>query len=381
MARGFSKNRVKIPLIFKLIFGLGLLAAVVDLAFYASSLFFGSSPDLDDDNQSEMVAAMPEALAAADTREAAPDFTTAEAWLRRPDGATRKHEADVIFFVSTVYDDAEGPRWGQFGATPEGVERAQAVCEITADCFDGIADLWIPMWRQLNRATLAATKPAIARAALALADSPARQDVFAALDAYFAEADASRPFLLAGHGQGAEMVKIVISDYLPKHPDRAARLVAAYVAGTPVTETFLRANRDIARPAEAADDTGVIVSWNTEGGGNLNVDDSYAFAPGNVAINPLLWTTTTTPVPASLNEGSLLPSPDGSFASVRPGAADATINPFHGTIICTSFLDMPELRSDPVLFGPDSFHDLDYALYFFNLRSNAAARIAAFLRK
>ena len=42
---------------------------------------------------------------------------------------------------------------------------------------------------------------------------------------------------------------------------------------------------------------------------------------------------------------------------------------------------MPELRSDPALFGPDSFHDLDYALFFFNLRSNAAARIAAFLRK
>ena len=327
------------------------------------------------------VLAEPQEETIADPREAAPDFVTAEGWLRRPDGAAREHEADVIFFVSTVYDDAEGPRWGQFGATPEGVERARVVCASTADCFDGVADLWIPMWRQLNRATLAATKPAYARAALALADSPARQDVFAALDAYFAEADESRPFLLAGHGQGAEMVKIVISDYLPKHPGRAARMVAAYIAGTPVTETFLRANQEVARAAEAADDTGVIVSWNTEGGGNLNVDDSDAFAPGNVAINPLLWTTTTTPVPASLNEGSMMPSPDGGFVPVRPGPADATINPFHGTIICTTFLDMPELRSDPALFGPDSFHDLDYALYFFNLRSNAAARISAFLRK
>ena len=378
MARGSLENRLKTPAIFKFILGLGVLATVVDLAFYASSIFLG---DVDGENQSEIVAEMPAVQTATDPREVAPDFATAEAWLRRPDGTAREHEADVIFFVSTVYDDAEGPRWGQFGATPEGAERTRAVCAITADCFDGVADLWIPMWRQLNRATLADTKPGLARAALALADSPARQDVFAALDVYFAEADDSRPFLLAGHGQGAEMVKIVISDYLPKHPERAARLVAAYMAGTPVTETFLHANREIARAAEAADDTGVIVSWNTEGGGNLDVADSYAFAPGNVAINPLLWTTTTTPVPASLNEGSLLPSTDGTFIPVRPGLADAAVNPFHGTIICTSFLDIPELRSDSALFGPDSFHDLDYALYFFNLRFNAATRIAAFLRK
>ena len=43
-----------------------------------------------------------------------------------------------------------------------------------------------------------------------------------------------------------------------------------------------------------------------------------------------------------------------------------------------------ELRHAPLRFrgvfqaDNDSFYDLDYALYFFNLRSNVAARISAF---
>lgn len=383
MARDLSKKPSAFRKIACVIVALGLAAAVVDLAFYACALLGG-----DGDNnvvvtqpqefEEAVTSTAPEESTAIDPRETAPDYTTAEAWVRHPTGTAREHEADVLFFLSTIYDDAEGPRWGRFDARAESVK---AVCAITADCFETVADVWIPTWRQLNRATLAATKPALARAALALDDSPARQDLFAALDAYFAETDTHRPFLLAGHGQGAELVKLALSDYLPAHTNLLPRLVAAYVAGTPINQAFLDALPYPLPLASGPFDCPVLVAWNTEGGDNLDVRESYVIVPGttNLIVNPLLWTTTPTPVPASLNTGSMMPAPDGTWHLVTPGTADAAINPFHGTLICTPFIDMPGLRSDSALFGPDSFHDLDYALYFLNLRANAATRIAAFL--
>lgn len=311
----------------------------------------------------------------ADAREAAPDYAADAGWIRRP--ASPACAADVLFFLPTVADDAEGPRWCNLAADPEA---ALAACARTADCFDGAADVWVPAWRQLNRAALVGRPAAEVREELAGAESPAKADVFAALDGYFAHADGHRPFLLAGHGQGAEMAKAALAEYFPAHPELQARFVAAYVAGAPVTRSFFEMHPHL-KAAAAPDDVGVVVAWNTEGGGNTDVMDTFAVAEGNVAINPLLWTPGTTPVPASLNYGSLMPAADGSWTLVRPGPADAAVNPFHGTVICTAFPWREELRSEVQAFGPESFHDLDFALYFLNIRSNAAERVAAFARR
>ena len=386
MARDLSKKPSAFRKIGCVIAALGLAAAVMGLAFYACALLGG-----DGDNnvvvtqpqefEEAVTSTAPEEPAAIDPRETAPDYATAEAWVRHPAGTAREHEADVLFFLSTIYDDAEGPRWGQFAATPDGAEQARELCDISAGCFETVADVWVPTWRQLNRVALNPTNPAAARAELAAPDSPARRDLFAALDAFFSSLPPSRPYVLAGHGQGAELVKLALSDYLPAHPEHIPQLVAAYIAGTTLSQNFLDALPYPLPFATGPADVPAIVAWNTEGGDNLNVRLSYAITPGetNLVINPLLWTTTTTPVPSSLNNGAFMPGPGGTWTLETPGPADAAINPFHGTLICTPFVDMPDLRSDPALFGPDSFHDLDYAFYFLNLRSNVATRIAAFL--
>ena len=60
------------------------------------------------------------------------------------------------------------------------------------------------------------------------------------------------------------MQSFVLSEYMKAHPEYLERMVAAYVVGYSITEDFLKANPHL-KFAEGADDTGVIISYNTEG--------------------------------------------------------------------------------------------------------------------
>jgi len=61
-----------------------------------------------------------------------------------------------------------------------------------------------------------------------------------------------------------------------------------------------------------------------------------------------------------------------------PHAADAKIDLKRGVIITTSKAVAPETFP---LFGPASFHENDYPLYYYNIKANAATRVAAYKNK
>lgn len=48
-------------------------------------------------------------------------------------------------------------------------------------------------------------------------------------------------------------------------------------------------------------------------------------------------------------------------------------------VITTTKVVAPEDASSP--FGTASFHENDYPLYYFNIKANAATRVAAYLSK
>ena len=92
----------------------------------------------------------------------------------------------------------------------------------------------------------------------------AYDDISAALDCYFENCNGGRPFIIAGHSQGAAMTKFVLKNYFKEHPDCYERMVAAYVIGYSVTRGELEANPHL-KFATGEVDAGVIVSYNTEG--------------------------------------------------------------------------------------------------------------------
>lgn len=79
----------------------------------------------------------------------------------------------------------------------------------------------------------------------------------------------------------------MLKDYFREHPEYYGRMVAAHVIGFSVTRDYLEANPHL-RFAAGESDAGVIISWNTEGKGNVDTKaGNVVVMPGEVSINPL----------------------------------------------------------------------------------------------
>lgn len=209
-------------------------------------------------------------------------------------------------------------------------------------------------------------------------------DITAALDYYFENYNESRPFIIAGHSQGSCIAKYVLKNYIKEHPEYYERMVAAYIIGFAVTKDELEAYPYL-KFATGESDTGVIISWNTEG--PLNVEQNAETAvllPNAISINPLNWKLDETYAPASENLGSLVVNEETGESKIVNRGADAQVNIARGVVITNAQnLPMPEdfIRFVSEYFGPDSRHGDDYTLYYNNIKANAAKRVAAYLAK
>lgn len=122
--------------------------------------------------------------------------------------------------------------------------------------------------------------------------------------------------------------------------------------------------------------------------------------PGAVVINPISWTRTATPAPASANAGSLrlfdamaqAPYYQGDVifpVQTVTGYADAqvaAINPLTSAldpdsathvVLCSTVDPATFKRPSPV--APGFFHSYDFPFYYGNIATNAANRVARFL--
>ena len=172
------------------------------------------------------------------------------------------------------------------------------------------------------------------------------------------------------------------STFMEEHPGVYKRMIAAYVIGYSVTEDYLTENPHL-KFAESADDTGVIISYNTQApeieGDNLVVSE------GALVINPISWTRDETPALASENLGSYLPSADG-YVEIGSDTefkkilifADARVDRRKGVLVCST-VDADAWFSGNVLMGKGIYHSYDYSFYYYNIRQNAADRVEKFL--
>ena len=182
------------------------------------------------------------------------------------------------------------------------------------------------------------------------------------------------------------MLKIALRDYFKEHTDYLERMVAAYILGFSITTDDLEANPAL-KFAERADDTGVIVSWNTEGPGNKDILNPVVLE-NSIAINPLNWKRDDTYAAPSENLGDRLPINDGpsfipsKFSESSPGHADAQLDVKRGVVVCTTLDDYyctPVVPGAAPPFGPASLHLVDYGAFWENLRENIRVRSKAYL--
>ncbi len=292
------------------------------------------------------------------------DYADAENWAiiaQSPD-----KPVDVFLLYPTTYQgEANVAEIGDAGMR----EGALAWYERAGKAFETAGNIFMPFYRQMN-AMWTLTLPENERAE-ALSSGANKTDCIAAFEYYLEHYNGGRPFILAGHSQGASVLKEFLFDYFAVHTEIADRMVAAYVLGYSVTADDFERNPNM-KFAEGANDTGVIISWNTVAPG-ADTENLQTLLPGSIAINPISWTRTEEPAAASDNLGSYI---DGEKVM---GLADASVDTELGAVVCNtdSSYAMPEELS--AAFGTGSFHTQDIGFYYFNIRENAESRVRAYL--
>ena len=249
------------------------------------------------------------------------------------------------------------------------ISGAKMVRQIQTAVFDESCNVFMPYYRQISM-----PKPGSDYSAII--DYVSGFDATDALDYYLTNLNQGRPFIIAGHSQGAAIVIALLENYMRIHPEALSRMVAAYPIGFAVTKEWL--DKTGLKFAEGATDTGVVVSWNTEGPANLKAKN-MTLAPGGISINPINWKRDDTYASVKENLGSL--TVEGKL--VTPGIADARVDTVRGSVVVTTadakLYAIPDEGAQ--MFGPESYHLHDYGLFFNNFKQNVADRIKAFMEK
>jgi hypothetical protein len=295
----------------------------------------------------------------------ATDYSNPAHWISVPVVVDKK--VDVFYLAPTAWQklDATAPNICEID-DPTLLLGATAAFGRQATAFTPVGNLYAPYYRQADLSPVEREK--------VIGGIPT-QDAVAAFDYYLWHFNKGRPFILAGHSQGSNVLSNLLAGYMKQHPEVQARMVAAYVIGYSVTGEYLAKNPHL-QFAAGPDDTGVIISYNTESP-DVAPGTNIVTTAGGIAINPISWTRDETLAPVAKNLGSIMPA-DGVFVPVAH-YADARIDKAKGVVICAT-ADADKLYR-PGSFVKGVFHSYDYLFYYYNLRQNAANRVEKYFDK
>lgn len=316
----------------------------------------------------------PEGLASAYKGEA-PDYSLEDCWLQVPEIT---EDVDTFYIYSTVYVESSFEEGSSDYAeldNPEMLTGALAEYATNATVYEDSTNVFMPYYRQCGLRYASDVTKKTGDLDSALSSIP-YGDISAALDYYFEECNGGRPFIIAGHSQGSALVRYVLKNYFKEHPEYYERMVAAYAVGYSITREDLEANPHL-KFATGESDTGVIVSWHTEGPKNVKENAKNApVLPNGISINPLNWKRDETYAPASENLGSYLPNAESEMYGITDVGADAQVVLSRGVVVTNTTYDG---FAEAEFFGPQSFHEDDYTLYYNNLKDNVAKRVTAYM--
>ncbi len=302
----------------------------------------------------------------------ATDYSQPGHWVALP--AAPDKPVDVFFLYATAWKkvDPSEPNLCAIDNPLMLVAAKQALAR-SGTAFETVGNIYAPYYRQAD--AVYCTSLPIDRQWEFFGGVPAT-DATAAFDYYIKHYNKGRPFILAAHSQGSAVTLTLLERYMKEHPDVYRRMIAAYAIGISVTPDYLARNPHL-KFAESPDDTGVIISYNTEAP-NFQGRNPVLW-PGALAINPITWTRGEAPASAAENLGSNVLTPERTFV-FQKGYADARVDKGRGVVVCgTPGVD--NLYPSNALFPKGVYHSLDYPLYYYNLRQNAANRVAIFLKQ
>ena len=238
--------------------------------------------------------------------------------------------------------------------------------------FDEVGSIYAPFYRQADAIYILDKKNNISKEEQnKYFYSIPKEDAIAAFDYYIKNYNNGRPFILAGHSQGAMMIKEILKDYFKTNENLKNRMVAAYIFGYSVTQKDLDENPHL-RFANSEYDTGVIISYNTES------TDFNGYNPtlleGAISINPITWTLDETLATKEQSIGANISSNYGNPTKI----ADAKVDKKRGVIKCSTINPDDFYSGENSIFEKGVYHVYDIALYYYDLKENVRKRVGAF---
>jgi hypothetical protein len=300
------------------------------------------------------------------------DYAQKANWMFMPTGKEIKGKVDVFYIYPTVWEAGESGYPLADINDAKMREAAKYQFKTQGSAFE-VGNVFAPYYRQLEL-NFALSKGGIAGSASKYYGGMPKSDIIAAFDYYIKHYNNGRPFILAGHSQGSMMIRELLIGYMKDHPDVYSRMVAAYVIGFPMTKNDYAANTYL-KPAQSADDTGVIISYNTQAPDVEGIN--ILVVPNSVMINPLTWTTTEEEAGVENNLGSMIVV-NGKLIRLAH-LADARISYKDNALICSSVDKATYSSAYSSFFPAGVYHENDIPFYYFNLRQNAKNRIDKFL--
>lgn len=281
------------------------------------------------------------------------DYSDNRCWFENKQDATGK-DVDLFYVVPTCiwdYTDSLGQTQHhmdifnaeQRALTDPSIQLAKSVLADSCNFFS-------PYYRQISMDSWLTLDTALIEERFKLA----YQDVADAFHYYMEHDNQGKPFILAGHSQGAKAVIELLKREMT--PDISRKLIATYAIGYTVTPEEL-AGYSTLRPAQDSIDTGVLIGFNS-----VTRPDAVSplFRDNVVCINPVNWRTDATP--ATSYQGFTV-------------AQDTTIH----TLIVTG-IDEEQyfIPSVAALLPKGNLHVQEFNLYNEDLRKNVLQRIRAF---
>ncbi|MDX2429278.1 MAG: DUF3089 domain-containing protein, partial [Xanthomonadales bacterium] len=201
----------------------------------------------------------------------APDYSNLEHWAALPDredaadftpegisDGQADAAVDVFFVHPTTFLSSTG--WNApMGDLASGNWVDDAVMPGQASAFNGSARVYAPRYRQAQIYAFLALEDG-GNDALELAYT----DIEAAFEYYLAQYNNDRPFIIAGHSQGALHVRWLLERKISGTQLRE-QMVATYPVGYPMGVTELAETIPDIPVCESAAQTGCLLTWNTIG--------------------------------------------------------------------------------------------------------------------
>ena len=300
------------------------------------------------------------------TRQTAEDFVPAEPNYDEPSQwyVTDRHgQADIFYIISTEtgdYTNADGSIC-HYADTYADSLRAPLLGEMKGvdTLLSGRLNFYAPYYRQCSLQSFGSDSVARERLPLAV------DDVRRAFAQYLKNNNQGRPFILAGFSQGAVIALQLMSEM---NDETYARMVAAYIIGTNISQEMLDNNSRI-RPAQGADDTGVTICYNSVR------DESCSLWPRSaVAINPANWHTDS-------QEATIItePSPLVPIDQQQKDTLKVYLDTASNLVIVSGYSAMDYVL--PLIGKEGNYHSREIWLYRDQLRENMELRASAFLKK